>query len=91
MAPISQHLIFMFLPKILRSPWRMSCSQPNRSSRGNSDQYGRSNFTQNLKHAPSPTVTMSTMLSALKIIIHSGIWLAQRRDLKWHADINKVG
>jgi|SRR5580700_12213274 hypothetical protein len=65
--------------------------QPNRGSRGNSDQCGRSNFAQNLKHATSPTVTMSTMLSALKIIIHPGIWLAQRRDLKWHADINKVG
>ena len=27
----------------------------------------------------------------IKIIIHSGIWLAQRRDLKWHADINIAG
>jgi hypothetical protein len=54
-----------------------ACPQPNRSGRGNSDQYGRSNFAQNLKHETSPTVTMSTMLSALKIIIHSGIWLAK--------------
>src|SRR6266851_3696057 len=49
-------------------------------SRGNSDQYRRSNFAQNLKHATSPAVTMSTMLSALRIIIYSGAWLAQRRS-----------
>jgi predicted SnoaL-like aldol condensation-catalyzing enzyme len=48
--------------------------------RGNSDQYGRCNFAQNLKHATSPTVTMSTMLSGLRIIIYSGLWLAQRRS-----------
>jgi hypothetical protein len=40
-------------------------------------EYRRSNFAQNLKHATSPTVTMSTMSSALRIIIYSGVWLAQ--------------
>src|SRR6202453_588329 len=34
--------------------------------RGNSDQTRRFNFAQNLKDATSPTVTISTMLSALK-------------------------
>src|SRR5580704_6447750 len=37
-------------------------------SRGNSDQYRRCNFAQNLKHATSPTVALGTMLSALRII-----------------------
>jgi hypothetical protein len=32
----------------------------------------RSNFAQNLKHTTSPKITMSTMLSALRIIIYFG-------------------
>jgi hypothetical protein len=91
MAPISQHLSFCFYRKFCAADG--GCRAPNRTAVAEENQIstGAATLLRISKHAPSPTVTMSTLLSALKIIIHSGIWLAQRRDLKWHADINKVG
>ena len=64
--------------------------------KGVEDQAGSGSHVRGLEGAPFFVQTVETLKLTLSVGIQGsswirGIWFAQRRDLKWHADINKVG